>query len=110
MYKRIEVINMDNITTTVKMAFATVGAFLGGLIGGMDGLLYALIAMMALDYAMGVIIAITHRKLSSDIGFKGITKTYDLVLVIVANLIDVRVIGAGSVLHAVIMFTWLMRR
>lgn len=97
---------MDNMTTTIKMAFATVGAFVGGLVGGMDGLLYALIAMMALDYAMGVIIAITHRKLSSDIGFKGITKKLMiLVLVIVANLVDARVIGTGAVLRtAVIMF------
>lgn len=97
---------MDNIATTIKMAFATMGAFLGGLIGGMDGLLYALIAMMALDYAMGVIIAITHRKLSSEIGFVGITKKLMiLVLVIVANLVDTRVIGTGAVLRtAVIMF------
>ena len=97
---------MDSIATTIKMAFATVGAFIGGLVGGMDGLLYALIAMMALDYAMGVIIAITHKRLSSDIGFKGITKKIMmLVLVAVGHIIDARVIGTGAVLRtAVITF------
>lgn len=97
---------MDNIGTGIKVGFAGFGAFLGGLVGGMDGLMYALLAMIVLDYAMGVLIAVSHKRLSSQIGFKGITKKIMmLVLVAVGHLIDSKVIGNGSVLRtAIIMF------
>ena len=42
--------------------------------GGVDGMLIALIVLMALDYLSGVMCAIVDKKLSSAIGFKGICK------------------------------------
>ena len=46
----------------------------GLVLGGCDGLLYALIALAVVDYITGVMCAVTDHKLSSEIGFKGIFK------------------------------------
>jgi len=69
-------------------------------------MLIALIVLMALDYLSGVMCAIADKKLSSAVGFKGICKkVLILMLVGVANIIDVHVVGTGAVLRgAVICF------
>ena len=72
----------------------------------MDGMLIALIVLMSLDYISGVMCAIVDRKLSSAIGFRGICKkVLILMLVGVANIVDLHVVGTGSALRgAVICF------
>ena len=66
--------------------FGIVGAFLGWFLGGLDDLLYVLLIFMAVDYLTGVLCAISERKLSSEIGFKGIMrKVLILVLVGIAH-------------------------
>ena len=75
-------------------------------LGGVDGMLIALIVLMALDYISGVMCAIEDKKLSSAVGFKGIMKKIlILMLVGVANILDVNVVGGGAILRgAVICF------
>ena len=76
--------------------------------GGCDGLLYALIALAVVDYITGVMCAVTDHKLSSEIGFKGIfKKVLIFVLVGVANILDVNVIGNGSVLRTAVIFFYI---
>ncbi len=83
---------------------AIFGALVGFLFGVIDGLFYALIAFVILDYITGVIVAVFEKKLSSEIGFKGIVKKVILlILVAVANIIDVHVIGGGSTLKTVVI-------
>ena len=65
---------MKEFWTTIQVAFAAVGGWLGWFMGGCDGLLYALLAFVVLDYITGVMCAIEDHKLSSEIGFKGIFK------------------------------------
>ena len=69
-------------------------------------MLIALIVLMSLDYVSGVMCAIIDKKLSSAVGFKGICKkVFILMLVGVANIIDLHVVGTGSALRgAVICF------
>ena len=69
-------------------------------------MLIALIVLMSLDYISGVMCAIVDRKLSSAIGFRGICKkVLILMLVGVANIVDIHVVGTGSALRgAVICF------
>lgn len=82
----------------VQWITATAAAVFGFLWGEMDGLLYALIAFMVLDYVAGVIVAIVQRELSSKVGFKGIAKkVVILMLVAVGHLLDAHVIGEGAV-------------
>ena len=55
----------------IQLAFTAVGGWLGYFLGGCDGLLYALLAFVVLDYLTGIMCAIADKKLSSDVGFKG---------------------------------------
>ena len=98
--------HIDLIWTKIQIAITAIGGWLGYFVGGMDGMLIALIVLMSLDYISGVMCAIVDRKLSSAIGFKGICKkVLILMLVGVANIIDTHVVGSGAVLRgAVICF------
>ena len=97
---------MKEFWNTIQLIFSAVGGWLGYFLGGCDGLLYALIAFVVIDYVTGVMCAIINRELSSAVGFKGIfRKVLIFLLVGIANIIDVQVIGTGAVLRtAVILF------
>ena len=98
--------SIDLIWAKIQVAFTAIGGWIGWFLGGVDGLMIALIVLMVLDYLSGVMCAIEDKKLSSAIGFKGICKkVLILMLVGVANIIDVHVVGTGAVLRgAVICF------
>ena len=98
--------SIDLIWTKIQIAASAIGGWLGYFLGGMDGMLIALIVLMALDYITGVMCAIIDKKLSSAVGFKGICKkVFILMLVGVAHIIDLHVAGTGSALRgAVICF------
>ena len=86
--------------------FKAVSAFFcmvfGFVFGDMDGMFLALIALIVLDYISGVTAAIAEKKLSSAIGAKGIAKKlFMLLIVAVANIVDINVIGEGHVLRTV---------
>ena len=98
--------SIDLIWTKAQIAITAIGGGVGYFVGGMDGTLIALIIMMALDYISGIMCAIVDKTLSSAIGFKGIAKkVLILMLVGVANIVDLHVVGTGSALRgAVICF------
>ena len=76
--------------------------------GGVDGLLYALVAFVAIDYITGVMCAITDKRLSSEIGFRGIfKKVLIFVLVGIGNIVDTQLVGNGSVLRTAVIFFYL---
>ena len=89
-----------------QTALTALGAWLGALFGGMDGLLTALVLMMALDYLTGVLCAIEARALSSAVGYRGLCrKALILLLVGVGHVLDTQVAGGGAVVRtAVICF------
>jgi toxin secretion/phage lysis holin len=91
---------MKEFWTTIQLIFTAVGGWLGWFLGGCDGLLYALLAFVTIDYITGVMCAFADKKLSSEVGFKGIfKKVLILMLVGIANVIDVHVVGTGSALR-----------
>jgi toxin secretion/phage lysis holin len=98
--------SIDLIWTKIQIAITAIGGWLGYFLGGLDGLMIALIVLMTLDYISGVICAIIDKKLSSAVGFKGVCKkVFILMLVGVAHIIDMHVVGTGSALRgAVICF------
>ena len=99
---------MKGFWNTVQMAFAAVGGWLGWFLGGCDGLLYALVAFVAVDYVTGVLCAVADRKLSSEVGFRGIAKKALIFLLVgMANVLDVQVIGSGCVLRTVVIFFYI---
>ena len=99
---------MKELWNTIQLIFTAVGGWLGYFLGGCDGLLYALIAFVVIDYITGVLCAIIDRKLSSAVGFKGIfRKVLIFLLVGIANIIDVQVIGTGAVLRTAVIFFYI---
>ncbi len=99
---------MKEFWNTIQLVFAAVGGWLGYYLGGCDGLLIALVAFVAVDYITGVMCAIADKKLSSEVGFKGICKKVLIfILVGIANILDVYVIGTGSILRTAIIFFYI---
>ena len=99
---------MKEFWNTIQLMFTAVGGWLGWFLGGCDGLLYALIAFVAIDYITGVMCAINDHSLSSEVGFRGICrKVLIFLLVGIANSLDVNVIGAGSVLRTAVIFFYI---
>jgi toxin secretion/phage lysis holin len=99
---------MKEFWNTIQLVFAGIGGWLGYFLGGCDGLLYALLAFVVVDYITGVMCAISDHTLSSEVGFKGICrKVLIFLLVGIANILDVQVIGTGSVLRTAIIFFYI---
>lgn len=99
---------MKEFWNTIQLVFTAVGGWLGYFLGGCDGLLYALIAFVAIDYITGVMCAISDHTLSSEVGFKGICrKVLIFLLVGIANVLDVQIIQTGSVLRTAVIFFYI---
>lgn len=92
----------------IQAVFTGLGGWIGYYLGGCDGLLYALIAFVIVDYLTGVMCAIADKKLSSEVGFKGICrKVLIFLLVGISNIIDVQVIGQEGILRTAVIFFYL---
>jgi toxin secretion/phage lysis holin len=99
---------MKEIWTGIQVAFSAIGGMLGWFLGGMDGFLYALLAFVILDYITGVMVAAIQKKVSSEVGFKGICKKVLIfILVGLANIVDVQIIGNGSAVRTAVIFFYL---
>lgn len=98
--------SVDLIWAKLQMAFAAIGGWLGFFMGGLDGLMIALIVFAVLDYITGLMCAVSDKALSSAVGFRGICKKVLIFLLVgVANIVDAYVVGTGSALRgAVICF------
>ena len=99
---------IDLIWTKIQIAIAALGGWFGYFLGGVDGLLIALIVFMALDYVTGLMCAIADKKLSSAVGFKGICKKVLIfALVGMGHILDTHIIGSGSVLRTAVIFFYI---
>ncbi|WP_165622577.1 phage holin family protein [Streptococcus equi] len=99
---------MKEFWNGIQFVFTMIGGWLGYFLGGCDGLLIALVMFVAMDYISGVMCAIADKNLSSEVGFKGICrKVLIFILVGIANILDVQVIGTGSVLRTAIIFFYI---
>ncbi len=100
--------SIDIIWAKVQMAIAAIGGWLGYFLGGVDGLLTALIVFMAIDYVTGLMCAVADKKLSSSIGFKGICKKVLIILLVgVAHIVDLHVVGTGNALRSAVVCFYL---
>ena len=84
-------------TPLVSSIFTAVVGFVTWLFGGWDTLMCVLVALMALDYITGLMVAFQNKELSSSIRFKGLfKKVAELVVVMVAVQIDIATNQGGS--------------
>lgn len=99
---------MREFWNTIQLIFTAVGGWLGWFLGGSDGLLYALIAFVVIDYLTGVMCAIIDKTLSSNVGFKGIfRKVLIFVMVGIGHVIDTQLIGSGDALRTAVIFFYI---
>lgn len=82
---------MENIWKSIIKGFAAAGGAVAGYMGGWDNTLRVLVAMMAVDYVSGVIVAMMGRSpkteyggLSSKVGAIGLAKKGLMLLVVLA--------------------------
>ena len=100
--------SIDIIWAKIQVAITALGGWLGYFLGGMDGLLIALLVLMVLDYISGIMCAIADKNLDSRIGFRGICKkVLTLMLVGVANIVDIHIVGSGSALRSAVICFYL---
>ena len=91
-----------------QVVIAGIGGWLGWFLGGCDGLLYALIAFVVIDYITGVMCAVVDKNLSSEVGFRGIFKKVLIFLLVgIGHLLDAQVIGTGSVVRTAVIFFYI---
>ena len=99
---------IDLIWAKIQAAITVIGGWMGYFLGGLDGLMIALVIFVVLDYVTGIMCAIADKKLSSSVGFKGICrKVLIFLLVGVAHIVDLHVVGSGSVLRGAVVCFYL---
>ena len=100
--------SIDIVWAKVQMAFTVIGGWIGYFVGGVDGLMTALLIFMVLDYVTGLMCAIADKKLSSAVGFKGICKKVLIIMLVgVAHVVDLHVVGTGDALRSAVVCFYL---
>lgn len=99
---------MREIVNGLQVIVTVLGAFVGGLIGGLDSLAYALVLFVAVDYITGIMAGVVEKKISSEVGFKGIfRKVVIFILVSIAHIIDSKILGNGSAIRTAVIFFYI---
>lgn len=94
---------MDIFTEFMKLIFGGIVTAVSGFLGGMDGIMYALLAFITIDYITGVAVAVKNKKLSSEVGFWGLVRKVCIIaLVGVAHFVDVYVMHTGDIFRTAI--------
>ena len=99
---------MKEFWNMIQLTFTALGGWLGWFLGGCDGLLYALLVFVIVDYVTGVLCAINDKALSSEVGFRGLCrKVLIFALVAIGHILDIYVIGNGSILRTAVIFFYM---
>ena len=99
---------MKDTLNNLQLIFSAIGGYLGYFLGGLDGFIYALVTFVVIDYITGIMAAIVERKLSSEIGFRGIfKKVLIFLLVTVGHIIDKNLVGTGGAVRTAVIFFYI---
>lgn len=102
-------VTMKESIMAVKLSAAFIGGIFGFMFGKLDGLILALVLFVSVDYFTGIMCAWVEKKLSSEVGAKGITKKVTIfLLVAIANIIDTQVLQSGSGIRTAVISYYLM--
>lgn len=104
--------NAIQIKNGVLAALATVGTFVAHALGGWDAAMQVLVALMALDYLTGILVAAVWQRsnksstgaLDSKAGFKGLCKKGMILLLVWLGALLDNAFGTTYVRMAVIIF------
>ena len=99
---------IDLVWAKLQLAISAIGGWLGYFLGGVDGLMTALIIFMVTDYVTGLMCAIVDKQLSSRVGFKGLFKKMLIVILVgIAHIVDMHVVGTGEALRSAVICFYL---
>ena len=100
---------MDSIKDYASIITLGIGAAIGCIYGEDNrGIMIVLMTMIVIDFITGLLYAYIMRELNSKICFKGIfKKIYELILCGVCHLLDMYVLGGGSVLLSASCFLFI---
>lgn len=104
-----DAVHMKNM---ILAAAAAIGTFVANELGGWDAAMQVLVALMAVDYVTGVLVAaVWHRSnksatgaLDSKAGFKGLLKKCMILLLVWIGVLLDNALGAAYIRTAVILF------
>lgn len=98
----------ENILDIIKGGSIAIGGVIGMLIGDVSGIMTALIIFMAFDYITGLLVAMGNKSVDSKVGFKGLAKKmFIIVVVILANLLDINVLGGSGAMRTAAIFFYM---
>jgi toxin secretion/phage lysis holin len=99
---------LRNFINGIQLFITALGGYIGWFLGGYDGFIYALVAFVIIDYLTGLMVAVLERKLSSEVGFRGIFKKVLIFsLVGIGNMVDVYLLKNGSAIRTAVIFFYL---
>ncbi len=94
---------MEKLFNTISMVVGVIGGFICNWLGGADLLLKTIIILAVMDYVTGIIKGIYEKKLSSEIGFKGILKKIMIFIVIATAWTIQRLLGDAIALREIVI-------
>lgn len=92
---------MEKYFNEISVGFGLIGGFICKFLGGWDMLLKAIIVLVVLDYATGLLKAIYNKSLSSEIGFKGLIRKIVIFIVIATAYVIQGIVGDGVPLREI---------
>ena len=98
---------MDKVFNWVSIAGGIVGGFLSYHMGGWDVMLKTIVTLAILDYATGWIKGICNKRMSSEIGFRGILKKALMFIVIALSFKIQELIGGTIPLREVVIMFYI---
>ena len=98
---------MDKVDYFLSSVGAVAGTLLTFLFGKWEIGLQILVACMILDYTLGIMCGTKNKKLSSDIGFKGLKKKFTIIIILILAVLLDRLIGQGWVFRTFVIYFYI---
>ena len=98
---------MGKLFNWISIFWGIIGGFFSYWLGGWDVLMKTIVFLAVTDYITGVIKGIYLKKLSSEIGFKGLLKKIVMFIVIAVAFVIQRLIGNTIPLREVVIMFYI---
>ena len=99
--------NIEKLFNWISLLIGIAGGVLAHYMGGLDTLLRTILFLAVCDYVTGCIKAIYMKRLSSEIGFKGLLKKIVMFIVIAVSYIIQELIGGAIPLREVVIMFYI---
>lgn len=99
---------MKKTLLVMQCACSLIRRILGDLLGGWDGILYALFLFIAVEYMTGIFVAIVNKNLFNKVIFCEIAKKLSIILLVaVGHVVDTQIMQNENIVRVMIIFFYL---